>query len=207
MKICILDYGSGNVRSVYNMVMKLSPNVVVSNEKDEITTASHLILPGVGAFGTSIQKIHEKLPLELLEKEVHKNRKPFLGICVGMQVLADKGLEFGEHEGLGWISGVVKRLECGDQPLPHIGWNDINITKNIPLLNGLDTIKDFYFVHSYAFSVKEREQVCAVTDYGQPFDCVVQKENIFGVQFHPEKSQKAGLRLLKNFLEIGREKK
>lgn len=202
MKICILDYGSGNVRSVYNMVMKLSLNPIVSNQPDDISSASHLILPGVGAFGASIQKIREKLPLNVLEFEVLEKRKPFLGICVGMQVLADRGYEFGEHAGLGWIPGEVKKLVCGEYPLPHVGWNDITITQNTGLLRGLETIRDFYFVHSYAFSVQNRTQVCATADYGQSFDCVVARDNIFGVQFHPEKSQRAGQRLLKNFLEF-----
>lgn len=205
--VCILDFSSGNVGSVRNIFRTFTDRVLISNEPRDIEEATHLVLPGVGAFGAAMEKIRRYIPLQVLEEVVLQKKKPFLGICVGMQVLADKGLEFGEHAGLGWIRGVVKKLECGEQPLPHVGWNDITITKSTPLLNGLDAIRDFYFVHSYAFSVQVRSQVCAVAEYGEIFDCVLNKGNIFGVQFHPEKSQKAGQRLVKNFLEIGSEEK
>lgn len=205
--VCILDFSSGNVGSVYNLFSSLTKHVVISNASKDLKAATHLVLPGVGAFGTAMEKIRKHIPLDVLEEEVLKKKKPFLGICVGMQVLADKGLEFGEHAGLGWIPGVVKRVQCGDLPLPHVGWNDIIITKSCPLLNGLDTIRDFYFVHSYAFSVQEANHVYAKAEYGELFDSVVNKDNIFGVQFHPEKSQKAGRRLVKNFLEVSGEEK
>lgn len=201
--VCILNFFSGNVGSVYNLFSTLTKHVVVSNDPDEIKAATHLVLPGVGAFGSAMEKINKHIPLDVLEEEVLKRNKPFLGICVGMQVLADRGLEFGEYTGLGWIPGVVKKIKCGELPLPHVGWNDIIKTKSCSLFNGLDDISDFYFVHSYAFSVEDSHQVCAKADYGELFDCVVNRGNIFGVQFHPEKSQKAGQRLAKNFLEIG----
>jgi len=204
-KICILDYGSGNVGSVYNILLTIvrpDDKVSVSNKPEDITSATHIILPGVGAFGASIEKIRKKIDLEVLENEVLKIKKPFLGICVGMQILADIGYEFGEHRGLGWIEGEVRKLEAGDLPLPHIGWNNIEVANNLPLLNGLNNNQDFYFVHSYAFKEKNTENVAARTEYGEKFNSVIAKNNIFGVQFHPEKSQKAGKLLLNNFLKL-----
>ncbi len=201
-KVCILDYGSGNVKSVFNLVSSLVDFVEISNDVKDITEATHLILPGVGSFGSSMEKIKNQIPLDLLEKEVKENKKPFLGICVGMQVLADKGYEFGEFDGLGWISGEVKKLDSGDLPLPHIGWNNINIARDTSLLAGLDSEQDFYFVHSYVFEESDENDALAKTEYGENFTSIVNKDNIFGVQFHPEKSQKAGKLLLKNFLNL-----
>ncbi len=200
--ICILDYGSGNVRSVFTLLNSLKVSVVVSNKKEDILTASHLILPGVGAFGAAMEKIRHLIPLAVLEEAVRVKRTPFLGICVGMQVLADKGYEFGEHHGLGWIPGVVRKMEVGEFPLPHIGWNNIEKEREHPLLHGLGEREDFYFVHSFAFSGVPAKSVIARTDYGGKFISVVAQDNIFGVQFHPEKSQRAGARLLKNFLAL-----
>lgn len=201
-KICILDYGSGNVRSVFNIFSSLTDQVIVSNQPSDIVSATHLVLPGVGAFGASMEKIKSNVPLEILKNEVFEKKKPFLGICVGMQVLADKGFEFGEHEGLGWISGVVEKLDSQDFPLPHVGWNDIAIKNKIPLLEKLDKNHDFYFVHSFVFKEKDKKNVAAKTQYGSEFNSVIFKKNIFGVQFHPEKSQKAGKILLQNFINL-----
>jgi glutamine amidotransferase len=201
-KVCILDYGSGNVRSVSNLIAHLGHEGVVSNQSDDITQATHLILPGVGAFGAATEKIRERLPLELLEQEVLTHRKPFLGICVGMQVLADTGYEFGEHTGLGWIPGEVRELDTQGEVLPHIGWNDITLRKPCPLSEGLGEVLDFYFVHSYAFTPQSEDCVMATTEYGIKFPAMIQRNNLFGVQFHPEKSQKAGQRLLLNFLGL-----
>ncbi|MDP2669390.1 MAG: imidazole glycerol phosphate synthase subunit HisH [bacterium] len=201
-KICILDYGSGNVRSVFNILIALGVSPVVSNKTEDIKDSSHIILPGVGAFGASMEKIKKAIPLNALENEVLKNQKPFLGICVGMQVLADRGFEFGEHTGLGWISGTVEKLDAGAYPLPHIGWNGINIINDTPLLKGFNSNQDFYFVHSYVFKEKNHANVIAKTEYGENFNSVISKDNIFGVQFHPEKSQKAGKILLQNFIDL-----
>jgi glutamine amidotransferase len=204
-KICILDYGSGNVGSVYNILLTIvqpDDKVLISNKPEDIISATHIILPGVGAFGASMEKIKIKIDLEILEREVLKVRKPFLGICVGMQILADIGYEFGEHRGLGWIEGEVKKLKVDDLPLPHIGWNNIEVINNSPLLDGLNNNQDFYFVHSYVFKEKNKENLVAKTEYGEKFNSVIAKDNIFGVQFHPEKSQKAGKRLLNNFLRL-----
>ena len=199
-QVCVLDYGSGNVGSVLNLLKNLNNNVLVSNDPSYIKESSHIILPGVGAFGASIKKIKEKIPLNIVEHEVYNNKKPFLGICVGMQVLADKGFEFGEHKGLGWIGGKVKKLKA--KILPHIGWNNVKIKRSSPLFSNLGDVKDFYFVNSYVFEVDNEEHVISETDYECTFCSAVQKDNIFGVQFHPEKSSLYGLKLLNNFINL-----
>ena len=199
--VCILDYESGNVGSVFNVLNFLGYTVKVSNLADDIKNCSHIILPGVGAFGSAMEKIKNLIPINILEEEVFKNRKPFLGICVGMQVLAEKGEEFGDHSGLGWIPGKVVKINARELPTPHIGWNDIKIIKDSPLFYGLSDILDFYFVHSFVFEVKNKENILAQTEYGTFFNSMISKDNIFGIQFHPEKSQKAGQLILKNFIE------
>ena len=201
-RVCVLDFGCGNVRSVYNMLSLLSGEVCVSNEPEAIRSASHIILPGVGAFGASMDKIKKWIPLDVLENEVLEKGKPFLGICVGMQVMAERGYEFGEHEGLGWIQGEVVKHDSRELSLPHIGWNSIDIVRASFMLKRFESNQDFYFVHSFVFREKNRECRAARTHYGTDFTSMVQKDNIFGVQFHPEKSQKAGKILLKNFLEV-----
>jgi imidazole glycerol-phosphate synthase subunit HisH len=200
--VCILDYGSGNVMSVRNLFATMVENVKVSNDPAQITSASHLVLPGVGAFGASMERINNTLPLDLLTDQVFGEKKPFLGICVGMQVLATNGEEFGSHEGLNWIPGVVRKLKTTDQPLPHIGWNNIIVRCESELLTGFAGEPDFYFVHSFIFEPKHSEDVAATCDYGEEFAAVLQHENIYGVQFHPEKSQKAGMQLIRNFLSM-----
>ena len=201
-KICVLDYGSGNVKSVYNMFSLMGAHVTVSNRPEDIRYATHIVLPGVGAFGASMKKIKERVPLDLLEKEVFVEKKPFLGICVGMQVLAQEGFEFGWHEGLGWIPGIVRKLNTNGLPSTHIGWNNLLIKRKSGILKGHSTGQDFYFAHSFAFEAENDENVIAETGYGEMFNSIVQCENIFGVQFHPEKSQRAGKLLLQNFLEL-----
>ena len=191
-KVCILDYGSGNTY--------LKCDVIVSNQEIDILKCTHLILPGVGAFGASMNRIKDRIPLKILENEVIKSEKPFLGICIGMQILADKGFEFGENDGLGWISGKVEKLDSNGLPLPHVGWNDVRAKRESELVTGLNENHDFYFVNSYAFKADNNENVLAETEYGSWFTSIIQKDNIFGVQFHPEKSQRAGQLLLKNFL-------
>jgi imidazole glycerol-phosphate synthase subunit HisH len=198
--VCILDYGSGNVASVRNLVEALQVDVVVSNDAADIANASHLILPGVGAFGAAMQKMADRLPLEVLEREVVTSGKPFLGICVGMQVLATRGYEFGEHRGLGWIPGTVAPLETAGLRLPHIGWNDIRWRETHSIASGLEHTSDFYFLHSNAFTPDDQATVLAIANYGAEFCAVARAGNIFGVQFHPEKSQRAGMQLLRNFL-------
>lgn len=199
--VCILDYGSGNVRSVFNLFSGVARRVVVSNDPAEIERASHIVLPGVGAFGAAMRKIRGSLPLGLLAEVVLAGRRPFLGICVGMQVLATDGLEFGTHAGLGWIGGRVEKIRCGDLALPHVGWNNVQRRKECALLPDEGAPDpDFYFVHSYALQPDDPSVVMATTNYGDDFCSVVQQDNLFGVQFHPEKSQGSGLALVRGFL-------
>ena len=199
-KVCVLDYGSGNVASVYNLINRLGYDIKVSNKVEDIKKSSHLILPGVGAFGSSVEKIKNNISIELLSDEVKVKKKPFLGICVGMQVLAEKGLEFGSHEGLGWIEGTVEKINA--KVLPHVGWNNIEMKKNSPIFSNIKNASDFYFVNSYALKVKDNNIIIAETTYENTFCSAVQKENIFGVQFHPEKSQKVGQDIIENFLKV-----
>ena len=201
-KVCILDYGSGNVKSVFNLFSLIAEKTFVSNLPQAIEDASHVVLPGVGAFGAAMRKIRQNLPLETIERSVRDQGKPFLGICVGMQILANKGSEFGEHDGLGWIPGKVDKLDPGDLPLPHIGWNSISATREDPLLAGLDACPDFYFVHSFTFRTERKSSVLATTQFGEKFCSILNEGNVYGVQFHPEKSQKAGMRLAQNFLAL-----
>lgn len=201
-RVCILDYGSGNVKSVFNMIHTLSNNVFISNEKEAIESSTHIILPGVGAFGASMEKIKKNVPLDVLEDAVVNKQKPFLGICVGMQILADKSFEFGEHDGLGWIPGEVRKLDSHEYPLPHIGWNNITAKQQSTILRKSDVEQDFYFVHSFTFIPEDTSCVIATANYGEDFSAIVGAGNIFGVQFHPEKSQKAGIILLENFLNL-----
>jgi imidazole glycerol-phosphate synthase subunit HisH len=200
--VCILDYGSGNVKSVYNLVSSLCDQVIVSNQNEIIKKATHLILPGVGAFGTSMEKIRKNIPLNSLHKAVFKYEKPFLGICVGMQVLANKGFEFGEYEGLNWINGEVRKVEVKDKSLPHIGWNNLEIKQKSPLLIDIDTQHDFYFVHSFTFRSQNDNNIIAFSHYDDRISAVINYRNIYGVQFHPEKSQISGKLLMRNFLNL-----
>jgi len=200
IKVCILDYGSGNVASVYNLLNRLNYKAIISNNSSDIKDSSHIILPGVGTFGASIKKIRNEIETDLLENEIKIKKKPFLGICVGMQILADKGFEFGEHNGLGWIEGRVEKIKA--KVLPHIGWNNIQIKKQSPIFANIENLKDFYFLNSYAFNVKDKNLIISETNYGKTFCSAVQKDNIFGVQFHPEKSQKTGQLLIRNFLKL-----
>jgi glutamine amidotransferase len=201
IKICILDYGSGNVGSISNLLKYLKYDSVISNNIEEIKNASHVILPGVGSFGSSMSKINEKIPINILKHEIVQKGKPFLGICVGMQVLTESGFENGNYKGLGWIKGTVRKLEAKNLPLPHIGWNSIRVSVNNLLTKNLEDIDDFYFVHSYHCEI-DNKYIISNTTYGQTFCSMLNYNNIFGVQFHPEKSQKAGLKIIKNFINI-----
>ena len=171
---------------------------MVSNEKSVIQNSSHLVLPGVGAFGTAISKIRASIPMDLVVSELNSG-KMFLGICVGMQVLADKGFENGAHSGLELISGTVNQLNV-NLPLPHVGWNNLSIRQSHEIFSGLPSEPDFYFVHSYAVRALNDFEVLADTEYGVSFHSVICKGNVIGVQFHPEKSQQNGLQLLQNFV-------
>lgn len=202
--VVILDYGCGNVKSVYNAFRVLDYPVKISNRDSDIQAASHLVLPGVGAFERCRKGLADLGLLEILQREVLENGKPFLGICVGMQILAKVGFEFGHHEGLGWIPGRVEKIDVSHSGLrlPHIGWNEVQIKTPDPLFRGIYDRTTFYFVHSYQFIAENPAWVSSTCQYGLQVTASIQKENIFGVQFHPEKSQSAGIRLIKNFLEI-----
>ncbi len=201
VRVCIVDYGSGNVTSVYNVLRSLC-DARVSNDENELDLATHLVLPGVGAFGAAMGKLRKLNLIDYLARQVLEKKKPFLGICVGMQILADVGYEYGSHQGLGWISGEVKKLESNGLSLPHIGWNNCKIKHESSLLKGIQEDMDFYFVHSYSLKPINSEYSLASCEYGQEFTAVVGKGNIYGVQFHPEKSQKTGRLLIQNFLSL-----
>jgi glutamine amidotransferase len=201
IKVCILDYGSGNVASVRNSFQRLRIQTVVSNEVKNIFDASHLVMPGVGAFKASMDKIQSRLPLAEIYGQISLG-KPFLGICVGMQALAEKGYEFGIYPGLNLIPGTEVIELPVDVPKPHVGWNSIEMQNYHPIMKDIDDNSDFYFVHSYFLSKVESANVIAVCNYGIKFPAVIARDNLIGVQFHPEKSQNNGDKLLKNFVEL-----
>ena len=208
--IVIIDYGSGNLRSAAKAFERaideagLDLNVEVTNNPDAVATAERIVLPGVGAFADCMRGL-AALPgmVEALERAVLKEAKPFLGICVGMQLLASIGREHGDHDGLGWIAGEVVPIQPMDPGLkiPHMGWNTLALDESgHPLLDGLENGDHVYFVHSYQFRPEAAEHVLAHTDYGGTIAALIGLDNIAGTQFHPEKSQRAGLRLIRNFL-------
>ena len=201
-KICILDYGIGNIFSLKNILKKNEINFTYSRKKKDILNATHLILPGVGSFDVAIKKLSESIPINFLNNEVLKKKKPILGICVGMQIMAKNGYENALTSGLGWIEGSVKIIDSKKLPLPQVGWNNLlNSRKKSDIMVGIEK-KDFYFLNSYYFDVMNKKNVIAYSSYGIKFPSVIQKNNIVGVQFHPEKSQKAGLQLIKNFIKL-----
>jgi glutamine amidotransferase len=199
-KVCILDFGSGNVKSVLNAFNNYADSQV-SNSPEAIKSASHIVLPGVGSFKNAMNLIREKLPLEVLIQQL-ENGKPFLGICVGMQALSLEGIEFESAVGLGLIPGTVSRIENKSLPLPHVGWNNIPLLKEDPITTGISKDDDFYFIHSFAYHDLEDKFILGKTEYGELFPSIVSDQNIYGVQFHPEKSQQAGAKLLSNFVNI-----
>jgi glutamine amidotransferase len=196
--ICILDYGSGNVASVKNAFDRLGIQNCISNEVADIAKASHLVLPGVGAFKASMEKIKANLPIDAIKAEIAAD-KPLLGICVGMQVFAEHGFEFEMYQGLNLISGSEVIELPNDVSKPHVGWNSITIENSHSILNNIDDGSDFYFVHSYFVSKIDESSLIASCEYGLKFPAVVAKNNLIGVQFHPEKSQRNGDKLLLNF--------
>jgi glutamine amidotransferase len=203
--IAVVDYGAGNVKSVVNALELIKQKPIVTRDPDELTRASAIILPGVGAFGDCMNKIRKYNLVEPLEEIILKEKKPFLGICIGMQILAEKGLEKGEHEGLAWVRGTVKKMVPNEKKyrIPHMGWNDITYNKKCLLFNEITQAPAFYFVHSYHLEVDgpDADAVVATCWHGMHVTVAVQKDNIFGVQFHPEKSQEEGIKLLKNFIK------
>ena len=199
-KIVIVDYGMGNIRSVHNGLAQLGCSVTTSDKVDDLKSADALILPGVGAFGEAIGNLTARGLVDPLVDLVREERKPLLGICLGMQLLAETSYERGTYKGLGLIPGEIRKIDIPSSlRLPHVGWNSVHIQREAPLFTGIPEGGAFYFVHSYHF-VCDREQVAATTEYGGKVVAAVQRDNIFGVQFHPERSQTNGLSLLANFV-------
>tara|TARA_B100000579_G_scaffold415106_1_gene409397 strand:- start:1785 stop:2408 length:624 start_codon:yes stop_codon:yes gene_type:complete len=200
--ICIIDYGCGNTRSIQSSINFLGYKALISNDNKIIKKSSHIILPGVGSYFNALEKVKLNLDLNFLKEEILKKKKPILGICVGMQILSTYGYEFKKTIGLNWISGNVVKMKNKPNIIPQVGWNNLKIfSKNNKLLEKINYQDYFYFLHSFKFNVKNKKNVIAYTEYNEKFSSIINKENIIGVQFHPEKSQTSGLKLLKNFIE------
>jgi glutamine amidotransferase len=207
--VALIDYGSGNLRSAAKAVERAAADsglpfkVLVTADADAVRKADRIVLPGVGAFGDCKRGL-SAVPgmLEALDEVVLKKARPFLGICVGMQLMAETGHEHGAHKGLGWMKAEVAPLEPADPSLkiPHMGWNDLQIRRPHPILDGLPQGAHAYFVHSYHIRCANPEDVIATVDYGGAFNAVIGRDNLVGTQFHPEKSQATGLALIANFL-------
>jgi len=203
--ITIIDYGLGNIRSFANVYERLNIQIKIAQCAQDIKGASKIILPGVGAFDHAMTLLNQSGMRDELEKQVIGNGVPVIGICVGMQILAKLSDE-GKLPGLGWINGYVKLFDISKIPyktrLPHMGWNTIEPVKKNPLLFGFDTNSRFYFLHSYYFLCNDNEDVISTTDYGITYASAVNRSNIYGVQFHPEKSHSNGIQLLNNFARL-----
>lgn len=197
--IAVIDYGAGNLFSVKNALDYLGYENVFTNKADDLKKADKLILPGVGAFPDAMKMLDETGLIGTIKEEA--NKKPLLGICLGMQMLFEKGYEFGETEGLGFIGGSVKLMTPPDLVIPQIGWNELIMNKECPILKDIGEKPYVYFVHSYAAECDSKD-VAAYTDYGGRVTACVMKGNVYGCQFHPEKSGETGLRILKNFAEL-----
>lgn len=200
--IAVINYGSGNIQAIANLYGRLNIPFVIATEPGDLASADRALLPGVGAFDQAMYALEESGMRQALDRFVLEDKKPILGICVGMQLLACQSEE-GDARGLGWIDGAVKKFDHANfrqtTHLPHMGWNTIEPTHDSTLFDGVDLRTGYYFLHSYYFSCANDADILATTEYGGRFTSVVQKENIYGVQFHPEKSHQAGIRLLKNF--------
>jgi imidazole glycerol-phosphate synthase subunit HisH len=200
----------GNVRSVYNAISLLGEQVIITDDKDKISNAEAIILPGVGSFYDGMNNLEQKGLLELLNEEIIEKKKPYLGICLGLEFLAKTSCEGGEHKGFGWLNGTIEKItpKVSNLKVPHMGWDETKVLKNDGLLKDLID-PSFYYLHSYYFKVdkNEKEFVTSICDYGGvPIVSTIQKGNIYGVQFHPEKSQIEGIKLLKNFIDDIRRK-
>ena len=213
MSVAIVDYGSGNLHSAAKAFERAAREsghdqpIVVTRDPNEVARAERIVLPGVGAFADCRRGLDAVSGMvDALEESVRKKGKPFFGICVGMQLMADRGREYQVTPGLGWISGEVDRIVPKDAKLkiPHMGWNTLNVTKPHALLDGIPTGSDglhAYFVHSFELRPERRDDLVAQTEYGGPLTAIVGRDNMVGTQFHPEKSQKLGLALIANFLK------
>ena len=210
MYVGIIDYGSGNIRSVFKSFEKAASlvsskvKIKVINKCEELEELEKIVLPGVGAFADCMQGLKNKPGLlDVIKRKVLEEKKPFLGICVGMQLLANSSSEYGHTEGLSWIDGEVNSIKIIQKniKIPHMGWNSILFDSDHSLLKNIKKDEDFYFVHSYKFNVQNNDFVIAKTKYGSDITAIVLKDNILGTQFHPEKSQVAGIQFIKNFIE------
>jgi len=196
--IVIIDYNIGNLSSIQKAFKAAGSSTVITSEKAEIESADAIVLPGMGSFGHGMQNLEELGLIPILKKAVLENKKPLLGICLGMQLLATRGFEFGEHKGLDFIKGEVRQIEA-DLRLPHMGWNDIK--PRSAMFDGLnENDPSFYFAHSFHFIPEDDKDIAATTNYGIDMVSALDKDNIFATQFHPEKSQNNGIKVLKNFI-------
>jgi glutamine amidotransferase len=208
MNVTIVDYNSGNISSVINSfkeVAKDKVNIEVTANPNKIKSSDKVVLPGQGSFKSCVDSLNSISGLaETLNEFVINNKKPLLGICVGLQMFADVGYEEIETKGLGWISGNVTKIDNqnGKYKLPHIGWNQINIVKDSKIFKNIENNSHMYFVHSYEFVPEDKNVISAKTDYSSNIVCSIEKENIFGTQFHPEKSDKLGLQIIQNFINL-----
>ena len=208
MNVTIVDYNSGNISSVINSfkeVAKNKVNIEVTSNLKKIKSSDKVVLPGQGSFKNCIDALKNiSGMIDVLNEFVINNKKPLFGICVGLQMFANIGYEEKETEGLGWIPGKVSKIDNqkGKYKLPHIGWNQINILKNSKILKGVEKNSHMYFVHSYEFIPEDKDVISSTTNYSSNIVCSVEKENIFGTQFHPEKSDKIGLRIINNFINL-----
>jgi len=201
-EIAIIDLEIGNIGSVFRALKKIGSNPIICQKKSDFFSASKIILPGVGSFNYGMSKLIEKNLYEPLLDSVINKQIPFLGICLGMQMLATKGFENNvETMGLNLIGGDVNKIRSNNKiKLPHMGWNEVDQSKKVRLFENIKNNKDFYFVHSYAFNPKDKSTISSYSTYGEKFVSSIEKNNIYGVQFHPEKSLDDGITLLKNFL-------
>jgi glutamine amidotransferase len=208
MNVTIVDYQSGNISSVINSFKQVAKDKVkleVTSDLNKIKSSDKLILPGQGSFKTCIDSLNNITGLvEALEDFAIKNKKPLLGICVGLQMFSDVGYEETETKGLGWVSGKVTKIDNqnGRFKLPHIGWNEIKIVKESKIFKNVKNNAHMYFVHSYEFIPKDKSVISAITDYSSQIVCAVEKDNLFGTQFHPEKSDIVGLKIIENFINL-----
>ena len=208
MNVTIIDYNSGNIRSVINTfkeVAKDKVNIEVTSDLNKIKLSDKVVLPGQGSFKSCVDALNRINGLvEILNEFAVSNKKSLLGICVGLQMFADIGYEEIETKGLGWISGKVSKInnQNNKYKLPHIGWNEINILKDSKIFKDIDNNSHMYFVHSYEFIPDDKSVISATTDYSSNIVCSVEKENIFGTEFHPEKSDKIGLQIIHNFISL-----
>ena len=203
-KIIVINYGMGNIGSIVKKLNRVGISPVVSFNKNEITSASKIILPGVGHFGSAVKKLKYLDIWDAINNAVIKNKVPILGICLGMQLMA-KSSEEGTENGFGWVDAEVVRFKIQDKvmyKIPHTGWNHTELKKESCIFNNVDLEKGFYFVHSYHIQCNDSKDILCTTEYSYPFVSAIQKDNIFGVQFHPEKSHDAGEQIFSNFIKI-----